>query len=56
MMTPFAADLRKDALAIRKTFLGMHYRAKSGHIGTGLSCIFSHITSVINPPTIATHS
>lgn len=39
MMTPFAADLRKDALAIRKTFLGMHYRAKSGHIGTGLSAI-----------------
>ena len=35
----FAADLRRDALAIRKTFLGMHYRAKAGHIGTGLSAI-----------------
>lgn len=35
----FAEDLRRDALAIRKTFLGMHYRAKAGHIGTGLSAI-----------------
>lgn len=35
----FADDLRRDALAIRKTFLGMHYRAKAGHIGTGLSAI-----------------
>ena len=33
------ADLRRDALAIRKTFLAMHHRAKSGHIGTGLSAI-----------------
>jgi transketolase len=35
----FADDLRRDALAIRRTFLGMHYRAKAGHIGTGLSAI-----------------
>jgi transketolase len=35
----FAADLRSDALAIRRKFLAMHYRAKAGHIGTGLSAI-----------------
>ncbi|AKU94828.1 Transketolase [Labilithrix luteola] len=33
------AELRRDALAIRKMLLAMHYRAKSGHIGTGLSSI-----------------
>lgn len=35
----FASALRRDAQAIRKTFLQMHYRAKAGHIGTGLSAI-----------------
>lgn len=35
----FVSDLRKDALAIRKYFLEMHYRVKAGHIGTGLSAI-----------------
>ena len=35
----FASEHRADALAIRKAFLGMHYRAKAGHIGTGLSAI-----------------
>lgn len=34
-----AADLRRDALAIRKYFLEMHHRVKAGHIGTGLSAI-----------------
>lgn len=34
-----AIDLKRDALAIRKYFLEMHYRAKAGHIGTGLSAI-----------------
>jgi transketolase len=31
--------LQADALAVRRVFLGMHYRARAGHIGTGLSCI-----------------
>lgn len=31
--------LRTDALAVRRRFLRMHYEARSGHIGTGLSCI-----------------
>ena len=35
----FASDLRRDALAIRRKFLLMHYQAKAGHIGTGLSAI-----------------
>lgn len=34
-----AAELRRDALAIRKYFLEMHFRVKAGHIGTGLSAI-----------------
>lgn len=32
-------EIKQDALAIRKKFLKMHYEAKAGHIGTGLSCI-----------------
>ena len=36
---PMLSELRRDAQAIRRLFLGMHYRAKSGHIGTGLSAI-----------------
>lgn len=31
--------LRADARAARERFLKMHYRAKSGHIGSGLSCL-----------------
>ena len=37
-MSPYRA-LRTDAFAVRRVFLRMHYLAKSGHIGTGLSCI-----------------
>jgi len=33
------AALRADALAIRREFLRMHYEAKAGHIGSGLSAI-----------------
>ena len=32
-------NLRKKALEIRRTLLNMHYMAKAGHIGTGLSAI-----------------
>ncbi|MCM2322895.1 MAG: transketolase [Oligoflexia bacterium] len=32
-------EFRKDALAIRKRFLRMHFEAQAGHIGTGLSCL-----------------
>ena len=31
--------LKKDARKIRETFLRMHFRAQSGHIGTGLSAL-----------------
>jgi transketolase len=33
------AALRADALAIRRKLLGMHFEARSGHIGSGLSAI-----------------
>jgi transketolase len=33
------AKLKADALAIRRRFLRMHYEAKAGHIGSGLSAI-----------------
>jgi len=33
------AALARAALAIRRKFLGMHYQARSGHIGSGLSAI-----------------
>jgi transketolase len=33
------ALLRADALAIRRRFLRMHYEARAGHIGSGLSAI-----------------
>ena len=33
------ARLRRDALAIRRTFLRMHFEARAGHIGSGLSDI-----------------
>jgi transketolase len=33
------AELRADALAIRRLFLRMHYEARAGHIGSGLSAI-----------------
>ncbi len=32
-------QLRKYALAVRRTFLRMHFEAQAGHIGTGLSSI-----------------
>lgn len=32
-------SLRADALAIRRQFLRMHYEARAGHIGSGLSAI-----------------
>ena len=32
-------ELRADALAIRRLFLRMHYEARAGHIGSGLSAI-----------------
>src|SRR5260221_14390587 len=35
----FFRDLQRDALAIRRTFLQMHFRANAGHVGTGLSDI-----------------
>jgi transketolase len=38
-LTTDVAQLEQDAREIRKVFLGMHHRAKSGHIGTGLSAI-----------------
>lgn len=38
-MTPMTKNLRREALEIRKLFLKMHYKAKAGHIGTGLSSI-----------------
>jgi transketolase len=38
-MPDLVSELRRDAWNIRRVFLGMHYRAKSGHIGTGLSAI-----------------
>jgi transketolase len=31
--------LKRDALAIRRSFLDMHFRVQAGHIGTGLSSI-----------------
>lgn len=34
-----SASLRADALAIRRKFLRMHYEARAGHIGSGLSAI-----------------
>jgi len=34
-----SSSLRADAVAVRRVFLRMHYEAKAGHIGTGLSCI-----------------
>lgn len=33
------SQLKRDAIAIRRKFLEMHFRAQSGHIGTGLSSI-----------------
>jgi transketolase len=33
------SDLARDARAIRRKFLEMHYEAKAGHVGTGLSGI-----------------
>src|SRR5260221_7927499 len=41
IMTSEAAlwDLRADALAIRRFFLQMHFQARAGHLGTGLSDI-----------------
>jgi transketolase len=33
------AALPRDALAIRRKFLGMHFEARSGHLGSGLSDI-----------------
>jgi transketolase len=33
------ARLRRDALAIRRSFLRMHFEARAGHIGSGLSGI-----------------
>jgi transketolase len=38
-MTDVFEVLRRDALAIRRTFLRMHFEARAGHIGTGLSDI-----------------
>src|SRR6185503_15240542 len=32
-------SLQEDALAIRRKFLEMHFTARAGHIGTGLSDI-----------------
>jgi transketolase len=37
-VTPHA-ELQADALAIRRLFLRMHYEARAGHIGSGLSAI-----------------
>lgn len=37
--SPPLTSLKRDALAIRKNFLKMHFEAQAGHIGTGLSCI-----------------
>ncbi|HEY3254863.1 MAG TPA: hypothetical protein VGJ91_12975, partial [Polyangiaceae bacterium] len=34
-----AAKLARAALAIRRQFLRMHYEARSGHVGSGLSAI-----------------
>jgi transketolase len=39
MADAFVSDLKRDALSIRKKFLEMHFHAKAGHIGTGLSDI-----------------
>lgn len=40
MNEPFSAQaLEKSALRIRERFLEMHFRAKSGHLGSGLSAI-----------------
>ncbi len=33
------STLRRDALAIRRKFLGMHFEARAGHLGSGLSDI-----------------
>jgi transketolase len=38
-MTPTHHSLARDALAVRRQFLQMHFNAKAGHIGTGLSAI-----------------
>jgi transketolase len=39
MMQKSLPDLVSDAVAIRRKFLKMHYEAKAGHLGTGLSDI-----------------
>jgi len=36
---PFVSELERDAWSIRKMLIEMHYRAKSGHIGSSLSAI-----------------
>jgi transketolase len=36
---PLLATLQRDALAIRRKFLGMHFEARAGHLGSGLSDI-----------------
>lgn len=38
-MSPLVKYLQQEALAVRRLFLKMHYEAKAGHIGTGLSSI-----------------
>jgi transketolase len=35
----WVSALERDAWSIRRKFLDMHYRAKAGHIGTGLSAV-----------------
>jgi transketolase len=39
MTQPSIRSLQEDALAIRRKFLTMHFHARAGHIGTGLSAI-----------------
>jgi len=36
---PDFGALRRDALAVRRKLLSMHFEAHSGHIGSGLSCV-----------------
>ncbi|HKQ69880.1 MAG TPA: transketolase [Polyangiaceae bacterium] len=38
-MTQSITSLVADTFAIRRKFLRMHFEARAGHIGTGLSCI-----------------
>ncbi len=39
MTSSLTQSLSADALQIRRKFLRMHFKAKAGHLGTGLSCI-----------------